>query len=51
MSMDLYSATPPVAKKRRTYNKEFKLSVVNACKDPNVSIALKHDLNANLVSR
>ncbi|MBI0395866.1 transposase [Acinetobacter bereziniae] len=45
------SATPLVAKKRRTYSKEFKLSVVNACKDPNASIALKHGLNANLVSR
>ena len=51
MSMDIYSATPPVAKKRRTYSKEFKLSIVNACKDPNTSVALKHGLNANLVSR
>ncbi|EXS41239.1 hypothetical protein J885_2965, partial [Acinetobacter baumannii 44327_2] len=32
MNMDIYSATPPVAKKRRTYSKEFKLSIVNACK-------------------
>ena len=51
MSMDLYSAAPPVAKKRRKYSKEFKLSIVNACKDPNTSVALKHGLNANLVSR
>jgi hypothetical protein len=33
--MDIYSATPPVAKKRRKYSKEFKLSIVNACKNPN----------------
>ena len=51
MSMDIYSLAPPVAKKRRTYSKEFKLSVVNACKDPNTSVALKHALNTNLVSR
>ena len=54
MNMDIYSAAPPVAKKRRKYSKEFKLSIVNACKDPNTSIAsvaLKHGLNANLVSR
>lgn len=51
MSMDLYSATPPIAKKCRTYSKNFKLSIVNPCKDPNTSVALKHGLNANLVSR
>ncbi len=34
MNMDIYSATPPVAKKRRKYSKEFKLSIVNACKNP-----------------
>lgn len=52
--MNIYSAAPPVAKKRSTYSKEFKLSIVNTCKDPNTSIAsvaLKHGLNANLVSR
>ncbi|MCY6983385.1 IS66 family insertion sequence element accessory protein TnpB, partial [Acinetobacter baumannii] len=27
MNMDIYSATPPVAKKRRKYSKEFKLSI------------------------
>ncbi|MDH1699943.1 IS66 family insertion sequence element accessory protein TnpB, partial [Acinetobacter johnsonii] len=31
MNMDIYSTTHPVAKKRRTYSKEFKLSIVNAC--------------------
>ena len=54
MNMDIYSATPPVAKKRRKYSKEFKLSIVNACKNPNTSIAsvaLQHSINANLVSR
>ena len=54
MNMDIYSATPPIAKKRRTYSKEFKLSIVNACKNPNTSIAsvaLQHSINANLVSR
>ena len=54
MNMDIYSATPPVAKKRRTYSKEFKLSIVNACKNHNTSIAsvaLQHSINANLVSR
>ncbi|MCA4780603.1 transposase [Acinetobacter towneri] len=54
MNMDIYSATPPVAKKRRSYSKEFKLSIVNACKNPNTSIAsvaLQHSINANLVSR
>ncbi|MFK7179410.1 transposase, partial [Acinetobacter baumannii] len=47
MNMDIYSATPPVAKKRRKYSKEFKLSIVNACKNPNTSIAsvaLQHSI-------
>ena len=48
MSMDIYSLAPPVAKKRRTYSKEFKLSIVNSCKHPNTSVTLKHDLNPNL---
>ena len=51
MSMDIYSVAPSVAKKRRTYSKEFKPSIVNACRDPNASVTLKHGLNANLVSR
>ena len=54
MNMDIYSATPHVAKKRRTYSKEFKLSIVNACKNSNTSIAsvvLQHSINANLVNR
>ncbi len=51
MNMDIYSATPPVAKKRRTYSKEFKLSIVNACKNPNTSIAsvaLQHSINVSV---
>jgi len=51
MSMDIYSLAPPVAKKRRTYSKEFKLSIVNSCKHPNTSVTLKHDLNPNLFSQ
>ena len=51
MSMDIYSLAPPVAKKRRTYSKEFKLSIVNACKNPNTSVTLKHDLNPNIFSQ
>lgn len=54
MNMDIYSATPHVTKKRRTYSKEFKLSIVNACKNSNTSIAsvaLQHSINANLVHR
>ena len=54
MNMDIYSATPPVAKKRRKYSKEFKLSIVNGCKNPNTSIAsvaLQHSINANLGKR
>ena len=53
MNMDIYSATPPVAKNAEN-SKEFKLSIVNACKNPNTSIAsvaLQHSINANLVSR
>ena len=51
MSMDIYSLAPPVAKKRRTYSKEFKLSIVNACKNPNTSIAsvaLQHSINVSV---
>ena len=51
MSMDIYFTRHMVAKKRRIYSKEFKLSIVNSCKDPHASVALKHSLNGNLVSR
>lgn len=55
MNREIYSAAHrTVVKKCRTYSKEFKLSIVNTCKETNTSIALvalQHGLNANLVSR
>ena len=46
--------TVSVARKRRTYSTEFKQRIVQACKEPDTSIAsiaLQYGLNANLVSK
>ena len=52
MTTNNQTSIASLAKKRRTYSAEFK--IVQACKAPDVSIAsvaLKHGLNTNLVSK
>ena len=54
MTTNIHASTVSASKKRRTYSAEFKNSIVQACKEPNTSIAsvaLQYGLNANLVSK
>lgn len=54
MTTNIHASTGSASKKRRTYSAEFKNSIVQACKEPNTSIAsvaLQYGLNANLVSK
>ena len=54
MTTHSQTSTVSVARKRRTYSTEFKQRIVQACKEPSISIAsvaLQHELNANLVSK
>lgn len=46
--------TDRVRRKRRTYNDEFKLELVQKCHHPHISIAsvaLEHGFNTNLLNR
>ena len=54
MTTNTHASTVSASRKRRTYNAEFKNSIVQACKEPNTSItlvALQYGLNANLVCK
>ena len=54
MTTNIHASTVSASKKRRTYSAEFKNSSVQACKEPNTSIAsvaLQYGLNANLVCK
>ena len=54
MTTNIHTSTISASKKRRIYSAEFKNSIVQACKEPNTSIAsvaLQYGLNANLVSK
>ncbi len=51
--MDTITLNPPRARRRR-YRREFKTQIVEACKQPGVSIAAiarMHDINDNMLHR
>lgn len=51
--MDTITLNPPRARRRR-YSREFKAQIVEACKQPGISVAAiarMHDINDNIVHR